>query len=153
VDGEEPGRAAVRDAAGDEAVAARNDLRGEDQERDDGEQERAERADGIAIRDQPVGDDQRPAEERDGLRQLEERIVAVARPVEDDRAGVRRESEDDRIEGYPLGGPALVDEGQVSSRKQRRRSRRASIVIEGHVRGKQARLAAAVAVLKAPRPA
>jgi len=43
---------------------------------------------------------------------LEERVVAVARPVEDDRAGVRREPEDDRVEGDPLGGSALVDEGQ-----------------------------------------
>jgi hypothetical protein len=107
---------------------------------------------------------------------LEERVVAVARPVEDECAGVGRESADDRVKGYPLGGSALVDEGQdgvdggddVS--RQRRVEKRfhcehecarqtlAVIVIEGQVGGKQAlqdahRALVAGAVLKARRPA
>jgi len=38
--------------------------------------------------------------------------MAVANPVDNDGGGVGDEGEGDRVEGYPLGGSALVDEGQ-----------------------------------------
>src|SRR2546423_15108833 len=79
VNWEEPRRAAVRHAACDHARVAADNLRGEDEQRDNGEQQRAERADAVAVRDQAEGHDERPREKRQSLRQTEERVVSVTR--------------------------------------------------------------------------
>src|SRR5205085_5369481 len=96
--GEEPRRTPVRHAGRRERRTPAYDLRGQDEQGDHGEKECSERAQRISVRDEPVRDHERPREERERLGRAEERVVAVGHPVEDERARVRREAQENGVE-------------------------------------------------------